>query len=134
MRSSLFQEPLAKDLGVKVEEEFSLHTDPETGIAIPSEPSHAPKEDIRIALRRKFTAEGDCTLKELDTKGDLIKFVKGLPKEYDYKFSYDITLTLYCGTSRLNSFTKTLLRKFQMKRLSMLKKSARFFLITCCIF
>lgn len=134
MRSSLFQEPLTKDLGVKVEEEFSLHTDPETGIAIPSEPSHDPKEDIRIALRRKFTAEGDCTLKELDTKGDLIKFVKGLPKEYDYKFSFDITLTLYCGTSRLNSFTKTLLRNFQMKKLSMLKKSARFSLITCCIF
>ncbi|KAH9718406.1 hypothetical protein KPL71_022219 [Citrus sinensis] len=126
-----YKEPLTKDLGVKVEEEFSLHTDPEIGIAIPSKPSHDPKEDIRIALRRKFTAEGDCTLTELDTKGDLIKFVKGLPKEYDYKFSFDITLTLYCGTSRLNSFTKTLLRKFQMKRLSMLKKSARFSLITC---
>ena len=75
------------------------HTDPDTGIAIPSEPPHDPKEDIRIALRRKFTAEGDCTLKELDTKGDLIKFVRGLPKEYDYKFKFDITLTLYCGTS-----------------------------------
>ncbi|KAH9718407.1 hypothetical protein KPL71_022219 [Citrus sinensis] len=88
-----YKEPLTKDLGVKVEEEFSLHTDPEIGIAIPSKPSHDPKEDIRIALRRKFTAEGDCTLTELDTKGDLIKFVKGLPKEYDYKFSFDITLT-----------------------------------------
>ncbi|KAH9718413.1 DUF4220 domain-containing protein [Citrus sinensis] len=109
IKTSVSQGPLTKELWVFIfgeikrkaknadeirgKAEYGHYTevnDPEVGtIKIPNF-AYDPEAEIRKGLRKLFSAKGDCTLKELDTNGDLIQFVEIYFGEVKFSFEESI--------------------------------------------
>ncbi|KAK9233511.1 hypothetical protein WN943_023761 [Citrus x changshan-huyou] len=70
--------------------------------------ANGPKADIRKGFRKLFSAKGDCTLNEMDTKCDLIQYLE--------EVNLVLIKALYSGTLLQNSFTKKLLKKLEILR------------------
>ena len=90
---------------MKLNEKLSMQMKLEEKLSLDIIPNFAngPKADIRKGFRKLFSAKGDCTLKEMDTKCDLIQYVE--------EVNLVLIKALYSGTLLHNSFTKKLLKK-----------------------
>ncbi|KAL9462097.1 hypothetical protein AB3S75_000151 [Citrus x aurantiifolia] len=99
IKTCVSREPLTKELWVFIFDEikrkaesghYTEVNDPEVGtIKIPNF-AYNPEAEIRKGLRKLFSAKGDCTLKELDTNGDLIQFVEVYFSEVKFSFEESI--------------------------------------------